>query len=149
MNFKSEDFAALVPPTRRMVYDAFALFFGAVMIPCLRRSMPLGNMVRNNMSTMLLKLLGSPAVMGVRSGVTWASKIVDRVVDKGIAVGRYPRLCVLWEDSRLGLDLNSGRYCLGDALRGTTDSLGGGVIDDDSWQDAISSADKLCSQAWD
>ena len=36
MNFKSEDFAALVPPTRRMVYDAFALFFGAVMIPCLR-----------------------------------------------------------------------------------------------------------------
>ena len=87
--------------------------------------------------------------MGVRSGVTWASKIVDSVVDEGIAIGSYPRLCVLLEDSRLGLDLNSGRYRLGDALRGITDSLGGGVIDDDSWQDAISSADKLCSQAWD
>ncbi len=79
MNFKSEDFLTLVPPTRRMVYGAFASFFGAVMIPCLRRFMSLGNTVRANMSTILSKLLGSPAVMGVRNGVAWASRIVDRV----------------------------------------------------------------------
>ena len=88
MNFKSEDFSALVSPTRRMVYGAFASFFGAVMIPCLRRFMSLGNTVRTNMSMVLLNLLGSPAVMGVRSGVTWVSRIVDRVVRKVIATGR-------------------------------------------------------------
>ena len=35
----------------------------------------------------VVELLGSPAVIGVRSGVTWASRIVDRVVGKGIATG--------------------------------------------------------------
>ena len=39
------------------------------------------------MSAMLSELLGSPAVIGVRSGVAWASRIVDRVVGKDIATG--------------------------------------------------------------
>ena len=47
MNFKNVDFWTSVPPTRRIVYDVFALFFGAVMIPCLRRFVLLGNTVRN------------------------------------------------------------------------------------------------------
>ena len=87
MNFKNEDFLTPVPPTRRMVYDAFAFFFGAVMIPFLRRYMPLGNTFRTDMSTMLLKLLGSPAVIGIRSDAAWASRILDGVVGKDIATG--------------------------------------------------------------
>ena len=70
------------------MYDAFALFFGAVMTPCLRRFVSLGNTVRTDMSTMLLKLLGRPAVIGVRGGVAWASGIVERAIDKDIATGR-------------------------------------------------------------
>ena len=88
MNFKNADFWTSVPPTRRMVYDAFALFFGAVMIPCLRRFVSLGNTVRTDNSTMLLKLLRRPPVVGVRSGVAWASRIAERAVDKDIATGR-------------------------------------------------------------
>ena len=40
------------------------------------------------MSTMLLKLLGSPAVIGVRGGVARASRIAERVVGRDIATGR-------------------------------------------------------------
>jgi hypothetical protein len=36
MSSKSEDFPTPVSPTRRSVYDAFAGFAGALMIPCLR-----------------------------------------------------------------------------------------------------------------
>ena len=82
MNFNNEG----VVPTRRMVYDAFGLFFGVVMIPCLRRFVSLGNMVKTNMPTMSLKLLGRPAVIGVRSDV--ASGIAERASDKDIATGR-------------------------------------------------------------
>ena len=44
------------------------------------------------MSAMLSELLGSPAVIGIRSGVAWASRTVDRVVGnrvvgKDIATG--------------------------------------------------------------
>ena len=37
---------------------------------------------------MLLKLPDSPAVIGVRSGVAWTSRIVERAVGKDIATGR-------------------------------------------------------------
>ena len=88
MNFKSKDFSTPVLPTRRIVYDAFGLFFGAVMNPYLIRFLRLGNTVRTDMSTMLLKLLGRPAVIGVRGGVAWASRIAERAVDMDIATGR-------------------------------------------------------------
>ena len=88
MTVKSEDLSKPVPPTRRMVYDAFALCFGAVMIPCLSKFMSLGNTVRTDISTMLLKLLGSPAVIGIRSGVAWASRIAERASNKDIATRR-------------------------------------------------------------
>ena len=39
------------------------------------------------MSAMLSELLGSPAVIGIRSGVAWASRTVDMVVGKDIATG--------------------------------------------------------------
>ena len=38
MNSSAEDFPTPVSPTRRMVYDAFALVFDVLMIPCLRSS---------------------------------------------------------------------------------------------------------------
>ena len=57
MNTKNEDFLTPGPPIRRMVYDAFALFFGAVMIPCLMRFLSLRNSVRTDMTMMLLKSL--------------------------------------------------------------------------------------------
>ena len=34
-------------------------------------------------------------------------------------------------------------------MGGITDSLVGVVIDKDSWKNAISTVDKLCSQRWD
>ena len=43
------------------------------------------NTIRIDMSKMLLKLLGSQAVIGVRSGVAWASRIAERAVYKVIA----------------------------------------------------------------
>ena len=50
---------------------------------------------------------------------------------------------VLWKDSRLGLDPDGGRSCLGDTLRGTTDSLRGGVVDENSWKNVISGVEKV------
>ena len=91
MNFKRKRCSQTVGPTRRMVYDAFALFFGAVMIPRLRRFISLGNTVRTDMPTMLLELLGRPAVIGLRSGVAWVSRIAERASDKDITTGRTRR----------------------------------------------------------
>ena len=88
MTFKSDSLGKTDPPARRMVYDAFALCFGAVMIPCLSKFMSLGNTVRTDIPTILLKLLSSPAVIGVRSGVAWASRIAERASDKYIATRR-------------------------------------------------------------
>ena len=88
MTFKSEYFAGTHPPARRMVYDAFALCFGAVMIPCVSKFLLLGDTVRTDISTILLKLLSSPVVIGVRSSVAWASRIAERAGDKDIATRR-------------------------------------------------------------
>ena len=38
MSSRTEDFPTPVSPIRRMVYDAFALVFDVLMIPCLRSS---------------------------------------------------------------------------------------------------------------
>jgi hypothetical protein len=52
MSSKSEDFPTPVSPRRRMVYGLFALFFEVLMIPFLRDSTLLGNLVRTNASKM-------------------------------------------------------------------------------------------------
>ena len=87
INFKSEDFPAPVPPTRRIVYDAFALFFNVLTIPCLRKFTSLENTVRIDTPKMLLKLLDNQAATGVRSGVSGASRIVGRIVGKYFVTG--------------------------------------------------------------
>ena len=88
INFKSEDFPGPVPPTRRMVYDAFALFFNVLTIPCKRKFSSLGNTVRIDPPKVLLKLLNNQTATGVRSGVSWASGIVGRVVGTHFVAGR-------------------------------------------------------------
>src|SRR5258706_11969601 len=50
MNSKAEDFPTPVSPTRRMVYDIFALFFDVLMIPFLRDSTSLEKMFRKIVS---------------------------------------------------------------------------------------------------
>ena len=45
MSSNTEDFPTPVSPTRRMVYDAFALLFDVLTIPCLRDSTSLSNMM--------------------------------------------------------------------------------------------------------
>ena len=57
MNFKTEDFPTPVSPTRRIVYGAFALFFNALMAPCLRDSMSLRDTVRDHNVQMSWNLL--------------------------------------------------------------------------------------------
>ena len=93
MNRKSEDFPALIPPTRRMVYGAFALFFAVVTIPCLRKFTRLTNKVRASTSEMLLTLLN-------RSNMAWASRIIDRVVGKDFGAGRNITDSVIVHDSK-------------------------------------------------
>ena len=46
MNSNSEDFPVPVSPTRRMVYGPFSLFLDVLMIPFLRDSTSLGDIVR-------------------------------------------------------------------------------------------------------
>ena len=48
MNSRSEDFPVPVSPTRRMVYGPFSLFFDVLMIPFLRDSTSLGDIVRTD-----------------------------------------------------------------------------------------------------
>jgi len=71
MNSTSEDFPRPVPPTRRIVCGAFALFFAVLMIASLRDSMSL-NLVRTDASKMLLGLPGSRGVM--RSDPAYVTK---------------------------------------------------------------------------
>ena len=54
MNSKTEDFPAPVTPTRRMVYGIFALVFDVLMIPFLRDSTSLENIVITGTSEMSL-----------------------------------------------------------------------------------------------
>ena len=81
---------------------------------------------------MSLKLLDSHVVTGLRSGVAWASRIVERLIGEGFVtkrtasdsvVNQRPR--VLWKDLQLGLDPDGGCSCLGDTLR---DNLRGGLL---------------------
>lgn len=81
-----------------MVYDVFALFFGDLMIPCLRRFTSLGNTIRTDISKMLLKLLYSQAVIGVRSSVVWVGRTMDGVVGKHFVTGRTATGSVIIHD---------------------------------------------------
>jgi hypothetical protein len=81
------------------VYDAFSSFFGGLTIPCLRKSTSLGNTVRTDTSKMLLQLLNSQAVTGVRGSMDWASKIDDRLVGQDFVTGRNTTESVVIHDS--------------------------------------------------
>ena len=83
------------------MYDVFALFFGDLTIPCLRKLTSLVSTVRTNTSKVLLKLLGSQAVTGVGSRVAWAGNIVDRFVGKGFVTGRTASNSVVIHASEL------------------------------------------------
>ena len=54
MNSKAQDFPTPVSPTRRMVYDLFALIFDVLMIPFLRDSTSLEKKFRKFASKMSL-----------------------------------------------------------------------------------------------
>ena len=75
-----------------MVYDAFALCFGAVIIPCLIKQISVAREYsQNRYINGLIELLSSPAIIGVRSSVAWASRIAERASNKDIATRRTAR----------------------------------------------------------
>jgi len=86
--FKSEELSALYVPTRRIVYDAFVLFFGGLTIPCLRNLTSLENTVRTDTPRVLLRILNRQVGSRVWSSVDCAIRIVDRVVGKDFVTGR-------------------------------------------------------------
>ena len=90
INFKNADFSESVSPTRRILYDAFALFFNVLTIQCLREFTSLGNTIRIGTPKVLLKLLDDQAVTEVKSGLSWASRIVE---GKLRCERRYERRC--------------------------------------------------------
>ena len=73
MNSMTEDFPTPVSPTRRMVYDLFALFIDVLMIPFLRDSTSLEKKIRkisveDVLCDLLENLLIFQAVLGWVSG---------------------------------------------------------------------------------
>ena len=80
---------------------------------------------------MLLRPLDNKTVTVVRSGASWASRIVGRIVGRQFVTGKTATGSVIihncefcGEDSLLRLDCNSGRYCLSVVSRNITNSLG-------------------------
>jgi hypothetical protein len=82
-----------------MVYDASALFFGSLTIPCLRKLTSLENTIRTDTSNVVLKLLNIQAVTGVRSGVACASRIAARLVGRDFVTRRIAADSVVIHDS--------------------------------------------------
>ena len=79
MSSKTEDFPTPVSPTRRMVYDAFVLFFDILITPFLRDSTSLegrSELLCCKCCRDLLDRLGVILVIIFKDLLGWASRIV-------------------------------------------------------------------------
>ena len=84
MNSKTEDFPTPVSPTRRMVYGIFPRFFDVLMIPFLRDSTSLENIVITGTSEMSLWTYLTVGVLSSSSELATFSRSV-RIFPLGLA----------------------------------------------------------------
>ena len=127
---KSVDFPTPVSPRRRMVYGAFALLAGMLMIPSLRDSMSLeiglglvhprifGNQLDSQNVIFTIFIMGILSNFIVCLGhLHFAGG--NFVTGRTTQASGDPRLGISWKDGRPRHDLKSVWHCFGDASRGT------------------------------